>query len=60
MGRPAAEDALAGSLAEASVSAQAHDREWAALEGHTRAVTALAYTVDGSYMLSGALSWLPP
>ena len=40
--------------AGADVSMQAHDREWSALEGHTQAVTSLAYTVDGMYMLSGA------
>lgn len=39
---------------------QAHDREWTTLEGHTRAVTSLAYTIDGMYMLSGASNVLFP
>ena len=47
------EDALAGSAMQADVSMQAQDREWTALEGHTRTVTSLAYTIDGAYMLSG-------
>ena len=34
---------------------QAHDRQWTPLHGHTQAVTALAYTVDGMFMLSGIL-----
>ena len=37
----------------ADVSMQAHDREWSTLEGHLQAITSLAYTVDGMYMLSG-------
>ena len=41
--------------AAVDVSMQAHDREWTALHGHTQAVTSLAYTVDGMYMLSGTL-----
>ena len=40
-------------MAGADVSMQAHDREWSTLEGHTQAITSLAYTVDGMYMLSG-------
>ena len=44
---------------QADISMQAHDREWTALEGHTRAVTSLAYTVDGAYMLSGTSQTIP-
>lgn len=46
--------------AAADISMQAHDREWTPLHGHTHAVTSLAYTVDGMFMLSGyALTVLP-
>ncbi|CAK0786493.1 hypothetical protein CVIRNUC_009706 [Coccomyxa viridis] len=54
VGAPPEEDALAGNAMQADISMQAHDREWTALEGHTRAVTSLAYTVDGAYVLSGS------
>ncbi len=49
----AVESALLNSPAAADISMQAHDREWTPLHGHTQAVTALAYTVDGMFMLSG-------
>ena len=50
------ESALPDNAAAAvDISMQAHDREWTVLHGHTQAVTSLAYTVDGMYMLSGAL-----
>ena len=54
VGGPADENALLSTPAGADISMQAHDREWTTLEGHTRAVTSLAYTIDGMYMLSGA------
>ena len=55
---PPEEEVLAGSAMQADVSMQAHDREWTALEGHTRAITSLAYTVDGAYMLSGTFQMI--
>ncbi len=53
VGSPAEEGLLLSGIVGADVSMQAHDREWSTLEGHTQAVTSLAYTVDGMYMLSG-------
>ncbi|CAL5226138.1 g8957 [Coccomyxa viridis] len=54
VGGVAVESALLNSPAAADISMQAHDREWTPLHGHTQAVTALAYTVDGMFMLSGS------
>ena len=60
VGGPAEENALLSTPAGADISMQAHDREWTTLEGHMRAVTSLAYTIDGMYMLSGAFNALYP
>lgn len=53
VGSPAEEGTMLSGTVGADVSMQAHDREWSTLEGHLQAITSLAYTVDGMYMLSG-------
>ena len=60
VGGPAEENAPLSTPAAADISMQAHEREWITLEGHTRSVTSLAYTIDGMYMLSGASNALFP
>lgn len=53
VGSPAEVGTMLSGVPGADVSMQAHDRDWSTLEGHTQAITSLAYTVDGMYMLSG-------